>query len=187
MTTTFRTHDGRTLQQAASDLVQREVLCCMSSMVATLAQGHGYSLHPVSQPGSKALADLTEQAFELYAPVLDYEGAARQAGFAIKENTHVNVGFYYVAEGDRDDAPTVHATAAAAWQACCEAEDIEPHELEVYELWAVSTWLAEKLQVAGERVDTDFAGLNVWARTTSGQAISIDAVIEHITREMHAA
>ena len=32
-------------------------------------------------------------------------------------------------------------------------------------------------------MDTDFAGLNVWARTTTGQAISIDAVIEAIAKE----
>lgn len=53
-----------------------------------------------------------------------------------------------------------------------------------YAHWAVSTWLAEKLQAQGERVDTDFAGLNIWARTTTGQAISMDGCIKRIYAEM---
>ena len=59
----------------------------------------------------------------------------------------------------------------------------EMPELEVFEHWAVSTWLAEKLEAKGEKVDRDFAGLNVWARTTTGQAIALDSVIEAIVSE----
>jgi hypothetical protein len=55
----------------------------------------------------------------------------------------------------------------------------------VFEHWAVSEWLAGKLEEQGERVDRDFAGLCVWARTTSGQSISMDGVIERIAAEMH--
>jgi hypothetical protein len=169
MTTTFRTHDGRTLEQAASDLVQREVLCCMSSMVATLAACWGVD-HV--NPGMDALH---EQAQELAAPVLDYEEAAREAGWAPSKG---HTGRWFRKDAKRNVSGPEEA---------CELDGIEPHEWEVYEHWAVSTWLAEKLQAAGERVGTDFAGLNVWARTTTGQAISMDAVIELITREMHAA
>lgn len=168
MTDSFRTHDGRTLQQAASDLVQREVLCCMSSMVATLA------LAGDANGAGRGVCEMIEQARELAAPVLDYEEAAREDGWAQNaDGTWSHMG---------DDGETPVASAEAA----CSEANIDPHEWEVYEHWAVSTWLAEKLQAAGERVDTDFAGLNVWARTTTGQSISIDYVIEQITREMHA-
>lgn len=176
MSDAFRTHDGRTLQQAAFDLVQREVLCCMSSMISTLIGNDGGFGCMQSSPGSKALAGLCDQAAELSAPVLDYEEAAREAGWKLGTLSG-NVW---------EDGETEHRFKGTAEQLCA-AHDIEPHEWEVYEHWAVSTWLAEKLQAAGERVDTDFAGLNVWARTTTGQAISIDSVIERITRDMHAA
>lgn len=186
----FRTHDGRTLQQAASDLVQREVMCCMSSMVATLAKGYGTINE--SEPrwagrgkdGASDLADLSEQAFELAAPLLDYEEAAREAGWGqLEEESTRGVCEWTRATDEGADEPPYCLTA----QEACEFDHIEPHEREVYEHWAVSTWFAEKLTAAGERVDTDFAGLCVWARTTTGQAISIDHVIEQITREMHAA
>src|SRR5258707_13415197 len=49
---------------------------------------------------------------------------------------------------------------------------------EVYEHWAVSPWLASKLAAQGEKVNMDFANLNVWARTTTGQQISGDSVIQ---------
>lgn len=180
----FRTHDGRTLEQAASDLVQREVLCCMSSMVATLAAGSGSYTARAGE-----LQSLAEQAAELATPALDYEGAAREAGWRI-EPTKLSPGFNASRPSDpaaESITTQTYASAEAAAQAACGFDDIEPHELEVYEHWAVSTWFAEKLQAAGERVDTDFAGLNVWARTTTGQAIHADAVVERITREMHAA
>lgn len=184
MTATFRTHDGRTLQQAASDLVAREVLCCMSSMVSTLATGFGnIDSHKGRGPGAMIdLAGLAEQAFELAAPVLDYEEAAREASWAAEAGGT----WRRIVKNETGTAAPELLDRVASAEAACEMDNIEPYEWEVFEHWAVSTWLAEKLEAAGERVDTDFAGLNVWARTTTGQAISIDAVIERITHEMHA-
>lgn len=167
------------LQRRAARLVEREVHACMSSLVATLAEAYGATAgHSLPRGGTRmAINDLTEQAMELAAPVLDYEGAAREAGW-IQSPT----------DWRRDEEPAnewsvAHVLHVATAQAACENGDIEPHELEVYEHWAVSQWLAEKLIAKGERVDTDFAGLNVWARTTTGQAISADSVIETITAE----
>lgn len=175
--TDFRTHDGHTLQQAASDLVAREVLCCMSSMVSTLCSGEVAS--------GRDLSNLCEQAQDLCAPVLDYEEAASEAGW---EHGGDNGGFWFngrefdswKAAASSDDAATY-----AMPEEVCDFEGIEPHELEVFEHWAVSQWLGDMLQAKGERVDDDFAGLVVWARTTTGQAISMDAVIQEITRELH--
>jgi hypothetical protein len=79
------------------------------------------------------------------------------------------------------------STVEDAARDACEIDDIEPHEREVYEHWIVSDWLADKLAEKGERVDKDFAGMTVWARTTTGQAISIDSVIEEITADVNNA
>ena len=50
---------------------------------------------------------------------------------------------------------------------------------EALEHWLVSAWLAHRLREEGEMV-IDFLDLTIWGRTTSGQAISIDSVIEDI-------
>ena len=51
---------------------------------------------------------------------------------------------------------------------------------EVFEAWSVSGWLADQLEERGERIVRDFGNHNVWGRTTTGQAIAIDYVIEQI-------
>ena len=50
---------------------------------------------------------------------------------------------------------------------------------EALEHWLVSDWLANRLREQGEMV-IDFMDLTIWGRTTSGQAIYIDSVIEDI-------
>jgi len=61
--------------------------------------------------------------------------------------------------------------------------DSEPQE--VYEWWAVSSWLADRLREQDEVLCDDLYGLTVWGRCTTGQAIAIDGVIRTITRELH--
>lgn len=171
------------LQRQAASLVDREVHCCMSSLVSTLAKAGGGAIaspkrgNPYLDPAISDLMHMADQAAELAAPILDYEGAAREAGHDKAENGEIYSDCELQGNWHHD------LPGWSTWEACCADNDIEPHELEVYEHWAVSTWLAEKLAEKGERVDTDFAGLNVWARTTTGQAISADAVIEKITAE----
>lgn len=62
---------------------------------------------------------------------------------------------------------------------------IDEYEREVFEHWIVSDWLADKLEAKGEKVEKDFAGLTIWARTTTGQAIALDAVIEEICADLN--
>ena len=51
--------------------------------------------------------------------------------------------------------------------------------VEFYEAWIVTSWLADKLLEEGEAV-LNFEGVNFWQRTTTGQAIYIDTVIQKI-------
>lgn len=53
---------------------------------------------------------------------------------------------------------------------------------EVYEHWVVTDWLKRKLEARGEIVG-EFAGLTIWGRCTTGQAICMDGVIERIAVE----
>jgi hypothetical protein len=114
------------------------------------------------------LAARCEQAHELACPVPDYEEAAREAGWDLMhfgDETAIR----------RDDVE------CDTWRDACESDGIDPYDREVYEHWLVSDWLAEK----GEKVDKDFAGMTIWARTTTGQAIYADAVIEQIAAELN--
>ena len=55
---------------------------------------------------------------------------------------------------------------------------------EVYEYWAVTSWLADKLKEYGEPV-AEFGLTHVWGRWgrgTTGQAIALDYVIEQIAK-----
>lgn len=158
-----------TVEQRAERLVRREVLCCLSSMVSTLACHYG------SVEGGDTLLDVMEQAFELASPVQDYEEAAIQAGWT----RNIHNGMFV--------APVGHDPRMAdyeSWQELCDEQGLEPYDREVFEHWAVSQWLADKLTAHGEKVDTDFAGLCVWARTCSGQAIAMDSVIQKIAAEV---
>lgn len=163
------------LQHEADRMVQREIHCCLSSLVATLAtlaNSYGTRVAPPSD-----LVRLVEQAFELASPVNDYEEAARQAGWR-------NVGHSGGPENWRNESTATSGFALESAEAVGSEFNIAPYQWEVYEHWAVSSWLADKLIAKGERVDKDFAGLCVWARTTTGQAIGMDGVIRAITQEM---
>ena len=56
---------------------------------------------------------------------------------------------------------------------------IEGEPEEALEHWLVTEWLGKRLLEEGEMV-IEFLGLTIWGRTTSGQAIYIDSVIEDI-------
>ena len=63
--------------------------------------------------------------------------------------------------------------------------NIDPYVEEIFEHWAVSGFLADRLIDAGETVEKDFFGVNVWARTTTGQSITLDYVICKIVTDIH--
>lgn len=179
---------NETIEQCAERIVRQEVYLCVSALVSTLAGGSGFvsskpKRHGLTDGGND-LATLCEKAYELASPVEDWEEAAIQNKWAHGGD---NQGFWYdssvyeswkAALSDPDSATFMTA------QELCEACDIEPYQREVFEHWAVSQWLADKLIAQGERVDTDFEGLNVWARTCTGQGIACDGVLHAIAREV---
>jgi len=86
-----------------------------------------------------------------------------------------------------DSADSADFETADSWEEACDIDRIEPYEPEVFEHWIVSRYLADRLEEKGERIIRDFLGFDaIWCRTTTGQAISMDGVIEEIHREMIA-
>lgn len=163
-------------------LVNREVRYCVSSLISTLAQGIGNVDTDTRRIADRIeLARLTEQAFELVSPIPDYESAAIEAGWE-----DVTTSDYPPATQFHDKTDKMR-WACSGWESLCREFDIDPYDREVYEHWIVSDWLADRLEAHGEKVDKDFAGLTVWARTCTGQAIALDSVIVDICAEVNAA
>jgi len=111
----------------------------------------------------------------------DYEGAARDEGYAVDERPD---GFYLVWEEDGkqvDDGS--YLTEFDAWEAACDDNGIEPYQDEAYEHWIVSEWLASKLEDKGELITFDLMGFTIWGRCATGQAIYLDYVMEQICEE----
>lgn len=167
-------------------MVRREVVCCLSHLISTIAQGY---VTPQRGPGTRniesqmqAMEDLHTQAAELCYPRQDYEEAATQSGWTGPHKDKFGGNYYELVE----DGERV-TWACGSWEALCSEFEIDAYEWEVFEHWAVSEWLANKLEAAGERIDHDFAGMHVWGRTCSGQGISSDGVIERIYADMIAA
>ena len=174
-------YSSETLDQCADRIVRQEVMCCLSSIVSTLAGGYGITSVQrklgASQNDSagEAITSLIEQAFELASPVANCEEAAIQAGWRKASAEELSQDFWpcqFDPEGWQ----------AETWQDACEQTETEPYEREVFEHWAVTQWLADKLREHGEKVDDDFGGLVVWARTTTGQGIAMDSVIREIAK-----
>lgn len=61
--------------------------------------------------------------------------------------------------------------------------DTSEDEAEVYEWWAVSSWLARRLRELDEVVLTNSYG-NWWARTTTGQAIALDPAFQTLAKDL---
>lgn len=132
-------------------LVDREVIYCMSALVSELATSYGM-----------------EEANDLFNPTLDYESALIDEGFMFAEDRDCWIS------PDQEEFPGMDA------EEVCDIEGIEPYEREIYEHWLVSPWLGRKLEAMGERVDLDFHGLCIWGRTTTGQAIYMDECIQSL-------
>lgn len=160
------------MTRTPEDLVRDEVHYCISALVSTLAQGVNFVIERHDQP----FTELTYQAAELCAPIDDWEEAAIQAGWRQRaDGAWINPDKFPAAVAAKPEH------IVEDWQ-----PDLEPYQREVFEHWIISDWLADKLEAKGERIDRDFAGLTVWGRTTTGQAIAMDSVIEAIHAELVA-
>lgn len=62
-------------------------------------------------------------------------------------------------------------------------EDLQSEPQEVYEWWAVTEYLFERLKAQGEPV-LEYANMYIWGRCTTGQAILLDYSITKICADM---
>jgi hypothetical protein len=145
-------------------LVQREVIYCVSGLISELAKDEKY--------------------MDELSPVLvqdDYESAASDEGWGSGNIDKFGVHYFRNTDGATWAAPDTRD----GWCELCDEMGIEPYQSEAYEHWVVSNWLADKLEAEGEMIIRDFMGIGaIWGRSTTGQAIAMDYVIGKIHAQL---
>lgn len=169
--------------ETAERIVSQEVRYCISHLISQLASNDHAArtlgvdveedLYPVlaqddyESPArewlAQAMPDELSHAVEMFSIETDAEGLE---GSALRECLAD-----YLEEQDR-------------WADLCDWQRIEADRIEAYEHWAVTGWFADKLEAKGEMVSRDILGLTVWGRTTKGQSISMDWVIQAIASDL---
>jgi hypothetical protein len=156
-------------QRIASEFVEREVYANVNQMVEFILS-HESSEAPFSMDDVENMFTLPEYYGE-YAKFAG--GTEDQRGEEINRLDTLADEAYDNGDEEKEDAIRDEIS---------ELEGLEDEPQEILEWWLVSGWLAEKLQDAGEPV---IMGENLWGRTTSGQAIHIDAVIIDICESLN--
>lgn len=144
-------------QQDLTDFVSREVLSCQTYLVNHL---------------------LEKEIFNYDEIVNFYEYKCKECGGTLTQldtnqctELEIEYGSY------RCD------TCSMTYRESCIDNEIEQEPQEIYEWWLCSEWLLEKLEEQGEPIiRTDYG--DWWGRTTTGQAIVLDYVIEVIWKEV---
>jgi len=158
----------------AQRLVERDICYCVSGLVAT-AMREGWDADP--------LIDTVAYQADWEEAVLQYLSGLTH------EEWHTIIAQDLGGEGlITEPLNWIMATLRKqerGFQDFCQHRGIDPHEWEVYEHWLVTGWLAEKLREKGECVCDDWQGLTIWGRTTTGQAIAMDPVIQQIVKETY--
>tara|TARA_R110000744_G_C18958291_1_gene516550 strand:+ start:196 stop:540 length:345 start_codon:yes stop_codon:yes gene_type:complete len=62
--------------------------------------------------------------------------------------------------------------------------DENNEDLEIFEWWLVDRHFSDKLLAQGETI-INYANMTFWGRTTTGQSLTMDTVIEDIYNEVH--
>ena len=172
------------IDEAAGRIVGDDVRLCVSWLVSEL----------MGKAGERESIMTDDEAATLSgrAPDVDDLRDALPAGeYVIESGIDPSDGataWRWYAAGDDVPEPEDSdwwETEAEALRDLYECEQLdEPDGSEAFEHWAVSRWLAEKLEAKGESVcETNWAG-HVWARCTTGQMIRMDYVIREIARDL---
>ncbi len=153
------TNDSSEGQEILREFTVRHVLLNLNDLMSGLCG---------SPDVASRILDEDENKFYSISSKDEWEETARNANWVGDESTCVT-------RPSLDGGELVVDT----WQEACEYDELDPVQTEALEFWAVSDWFGEKLANHGELVE-DIAGLTVWGRSCSGQAICMDGVVSAI-------
>lgn len=161
------------------DLVQREVIYCISSLIHTLTKDNKLE---------------EEQALELWTAPIDYESAKyelqQEGDTTFKYLCPEDNQYYWGVKTEHsvwkiDPIHNDEETAIYEWFEVYRGGSLHEYRQEIFEHWIVTSWLGKKLQEQGETVVEDVLGISfIWCRATTGQAIYMDYVIQEIYNDL---
>jgi len=162
------TQDEISFQNVCREFVDKNVYYLVSPLIKHLMD---------CEPDNHELAEL--------AYTKDYQSPAEELGWTLTK-----VDSFYVFTNAKTWEGFVSPMSAiesedVVWENLCFSEKLEPYIRESLEFWLVSEPLAKRLAAKGEAV-ADIYSLDVWGRTTTGQAIHMDSVIKDIVRDVES-
>jgi hypothetical protein len=176
-------------QRICSQLVEREVLHCVSSMVSHFSQNVDACCVDVDYDDvlSMCIGQDYEEPADEHIRGMDRDDLLQwledNAAFPLVPNAKNQPSLDDVEWTDDQLRQMVRDEVDGEWEDFCNDQSVEPYDVEAYEHWAVSTYLFNRLQERGEIVGELF-DFHIWGRACTGQSISMDGVIASIAAEM---
>jgi hypothetical protein len=171
------------IDEMALRLVSQDVRYCVSGLISTLWSKDWFPETGID-PDQLSSVSWRQPDADDYREALSYTDGAGHLTVSQGDG----VWFYATTDSDGDsldEGQGYDETEAGAWRAGYDSLRIDhPDGTECLEHWLVTDDLARRLREQGEAVADDIAGLTVWGRCTSGQAIYADAVIQRIARDI---
>ena len=177
-------NDGKN-QDIKSQFVGREVYCNVNSLVEyCLSTGFEDSNSPVNFDDLENYYILPEWSKTVIGEDLFFEGGTeKDREQFLEEFDRLTEESETLLSEETISEATHERNIEQIEEAKKEVEDLESEPQEVFEWWAVSSFLFDKLRDLGHVV-IDTGSCKVWGRTTTGQAILLDYSITKICAEM---
>lgn len=171
---------NKEIDELAQRLVNDDVLVCLSSLVGELNKLDG---------NTHIQMEYYDELLELGGSY-DYESAAREHLATLQpdevrqmlDEAGIEAPEAWGAD-DLIDETLDNLKLRDELRKFCDDNELEPDFSEAYEHWAVSGWLGGHLRAQGEVV-VELFNMNIWARTTTGQMIYMDGVIQQIAADL---
>lgn len=173
--------DTSLFQRVCGAFVRKNVLYCMSALMYDIGQHLEESAKIFDEDYDTMLGwyqqDDWDEPVSYYISSLDRdEVVAYLEGRSIQCNDDEDVATLR-------EAMLEDIRSEGALQDFANENNLDPHVTEVYEHWLIDSYFAEELKEAGEII-FEFENMTIWGRTTTGQSISMDYVIEHMVKEL---
>ena len=166
--------DESRFQRACSRYVERNVICCVSSLMYDIGQN--------LEACSKIFDFDYDEAIGWYQRD-DWEEPV--AWFIRKEATLEQLQEIAGEELESDDEATREKVLEGVedYEEVGREYNLDPYVTEIYEHWSVNSWFAKELEAEGG-VIFDFADFTVYGRMTTGQSLSLDGITRRIVRSL---
>ena len=173
--------DTPSFQRVCDAFVRKNVIYCLSSLMYDIGQHLEESAKIFDEDYDTMLGwyqqDDWDEPVSYYISSLDRDEVVTYLeGRSIQCNDDEDVAT--LREAMLEDIRSENAL-----QDYANENNLDPHVTEVYEHWLCESRFAEQLKEAGEIV-FEFENMTIWGRTTTGQSISMDYVIEHMVKEL---